>query len=291
MMETLLAFCRFAHFASAMALFGSIAFVVALAPGNLALALAPAVRRIAAVAIPIAAVSAVGWLALEGGSMTDSWGGAIDLGVLQGVLTDTDFGWVWQGRLLLALALVVALALRRHGPTPLTLASGLLLASLGLVGHAAMQPGTLGALHRANHAVHLLATAAWVGGVPIFVLCLKAFGNPDLRADAIRAMRRFSFWGQFDVALVVLTGVVNIALTSGFGALAPTTPYRALLEMKLALVAMMIAIALVNRYVLAPRLKSSAAGSRTLIKTSVAEVALGGAVVALVSAFALLDPF
>jgi putative copper resistance protein D len=291
-METALALCRFAHFAAAMALFGSAAFVVALAPRDLAVALAPTVRRIAAVAIPIAAMSAFAWLALEGASMTETWSGAVDVGVLQSVLTDTEFGAVWQGRLLLALALVVALALRRHGPTPLlTLASALLLASLGLVGHAAMQTGALGALHRANHAVHLLTTAAWVGGLPVFALCLKAYGNPGLRADAVRAMRGFSFWGQFDVALVVLTGVVNVALTSGFGSLAPTTPYRAMLEAKLALVAMMIAIALFNRYVLAPRLKSDAAAPRTLMKTSVAEIALGGAALALVSVFGLFDPF
>ena len=38
------------------------------------------------------------------------------------------------------------------------LASAAVLASLGLVGHAAMQTGAEGVLHRANHAVHLLTT-------------------------------------------------------------------------------------------------------------------------------------
>jgi putative copper export protein len=41
-MEAALAVCRFAHFAAAMTLFGATAFVVALAPRDLALALAPA---------------------------------------------------------------------------------------------------------------------------------------------------------------------------------------------------------------------------------------------------------
>jgi putative copper export protein len=36
----------------------------------------------------------------------------------------------------------------------------------------------------------------------------------DLRKDAVRAMASFSFWGQLIVAAIVLTGVVNIALTS-----------------------------------------------------------------------------
>ena len=153
-----------------------------------------------------------------------------------------------------------------------------------------MQAGAVGALHRANDALHLLATAAWLGGLPMFALCLKAYRDPSLSAGAVTAMRRFSFWGQFDVALVVLTGVANVALTSGLGALAPTTPYRLLLAAKLVLVATMIALALFNRYVLAPRLAPDGAARRALTRSCVAEVALGAAVVALVSLFGLLDP-
>jgi putative copper resistance protein D len=138
--------------------------------------------------------------------------------------------------------------------------------------------------------LHLLATAAWLGGLPMFALCLTAYRDPSLSVAAVTAMRRFSFWGQFDVALVVLTGTVNVALTSGLGALTPTTPYRALLAAKLVLVATMIALALFNRYVLAPRLAPEAPALRTLMKTSLAEVALAAAVVALVSLFGLLDP-
>ena len=291
-METALAVTRFVHFAAAMTLFGATVFVSALATPELARALAPAVRRIAAVAIPLAALSALAWLALEAASMAGSWGGIVDPDALQGVLFDTAFGTIWQGRIVLALALVAALAFGWRGPSrTLAVASALLLASLGLVGHAAMQTGAIGALHRANHALHLLAAGAWFGGLPIFALCLRAYRTPALRADAVTAMRNFSFSGQFDVALVVLTGLVNIALTSGFGSIAPTTPYRALLAGKLALVATMIAIALVNRYRLAPRLKPGAPAFGLLIRTSLAEVALGVAVIALVSVFGLLDPF
>jgi putative copper resistance protein D len=224
--------------------------------------------------------------------MADSWNGLVDADALQAVLTDTAFGAVWQWRLAVALALLVALALDRHGPSGfMTVVSALLLASLCLVGHASMQHGGVGALHRANHALHLLTTAAWLGGLPVFALCLKAYRDPALRRDAVSAMRRFSFWGQFDVALVVLTGAVNVALTSGASPFPPPTPYRALLCAKIALVATMIALALVNRYVLAPRLKPDAPALRILMRTSLAEVALGVGVVALVSEFALLDPF
>ena len=153
-----------------------------------------------------------------------------------------------------------------------------------------MQAGAVGALHRANDALHLLAAAAWLGGLPMFALCLKAYRDPRLSAGAVTAMRRFSFWGHFDVALVVLTGIVNVALTSGLGGLAPTTPYRKLLAAKLVLVATMVALALFNRYVLAPRLTADGPAQRALMRSCVAEVVLGAAVVALVSLFGLLDP-
>jgi putative copper resistance protein D len=289
--EAALALCRFAHFAAAMTLFGAMAFVVALAPPDLARALAPMTRAIAVAAIPVAALSALVWLALESASMAGDWSALFDLGSISAVLTDTDFGAVWLWRLVLAAALVVALALGRGGPTlPLAVGATLLLASLGLVDHAAMQAGALGALHRANDALHLLATAAWLGGLPMFALSLRAYRDPSLSAAAVTAMRRFSFWGQFDVALVVLTGTVNVALTSGLGALAPATPYRMLLAAKLVLVATMVALALFNRYVLAPRLAREGNARRALARGCVAEVVLGAAVVALVSLFGLLDP-
>jgi putative copper resistance protein D len=288
--EAALALCRFVHFVAAMTLFGATAFVVALAPPDLAHTLRPATRAFAA-AIPLAALSALVWLALESASMVGDWSAFFDLGSINAVVTDTDFGAVWLWRLVLATALVVALALGRGGPTLALLAgAALLLASLGLVDHAAMQGGAVGVLHRANDALHLLATAAWLGGLPMFALSLKAYRDLNLSAAAVTAMRRFSFWGQFDVALVVLTGIANIALTSGLGALAPTTPYRLLLAAKLVLVATMIALALLNRYVLAPRLASNGSARRALMRGCVAEVALGAVVVALVSLFGLLDP-
>ncbi len=134
------------------------------------------------------------------------WGGLVDLDDLQGVLTDTAFGAVWQGRLIVALALLVALAIGRHGSSIfMTAVSALLLASLCRVGHAAMQQGAVGALHRANHALHLLAAGAWIGGLPLFALCLRLSRSRPAR-DAARAMMRFSAWGHLDVTLIVLTG-------------------------------------------------------------------------------------
>jgi copper resistance protein D len=288
---TPLVICRFAHFIAAMLTFGASAYLWLYAPERLARALSPAIRRLALVASLVALLTAILWLALESAAMADDWSGAVDLDMITGVLTDTAFGHAWAIRLMLAAALVAVVAFGpREGWAPTAIASAAVLASLGLVGHAAMQTGVEGALHRANHAVHLLMAGAWIGGLIPFAMCLSAYGDDDLREEAVRAMTGFSFLGQFVVAAIVLTGGVNIALTSGRPPIPPTTPYRALLDAKIVLVGIMIALAVYNRFVLAPQLKPGARTLAILRFTSAAEVALGSLVVALVSAFALLDP-
>ena len=288
---TALALCRFAHFLAAMLAFGASAFLWLYAPVDLRRALAPGVRRLVVAAALVALASAILWLELETASMAGDWGAAADPGVVAAILTDTAFGPAWIVHLVFTASFVAAAAFApRDNWGTLAILSGLTLASLALVGHAAMQTGAEGILHRANHAAHLLTTGAWLGGLIPFVMCRDAYAANHRRADAVSAMTRFSFTGHFVVAAVVLTGIVNIALISGRAPLPPTTPYRALLDIKIGLVAVMIGLALFNRYRLTPRLGSDPAALAALRATSIAEVALGTAVVALVSVFALLDP-
>jgi putative copper resistance protein D len=288
---TALALCRFAHFMAAMLTFGMSAYLWAYAPERLTFALSPVVRRLALIASLVALITAIVWLALESASMADDWSAALDPSVIAAVLTDTAFGHVWTAHLGLAVALVAVVVFGPRARWAATaVASAALLASLGLVGHAAMQTGAQGVLHRANHAVHLLTTGAWLGGLVPFAMCLRAYRRDDLRRDSVQAMTGFSFLGQFIVVAIILTGVVNIALTSHHAPIPPTTPYRALLVAKLIIVAVMISLALLNRFVLAPRLKASATTLAVLRATTAAEVALGCIVVALVSVFALVDP-
>src|SRR3984957_15116589 len=231
-----LALCRFAPFLAAMLEFGMSAYLWAYAPKRLRLVLSPATRCLTLIASLVALVTAIAWLALESAAMADEWSAAVDPEAIAAVLTDTAFGHAWALHLVLAAALVVA-AFSRAGWAATSIASAALLASLGLVGHSAMQTGAEGALHRANHAVHLIAAGAWIGGLAPFAMCLRAYERDDLRKDAVRAMASFSFWGQFIVAAIVLTGVVNIALTSHHPPVPPITPYRALLVAKLVIVA------------------------------------------------------
>jgi putative copper resistance protein D len=121
-------------------------------------------------------------------------------------------------------------------------------------------------------------------------MCVGAYADNRLRSEAVVAMRRFSFFGQFVVGALVLTGGVNIALTSGRAPIPPATLYRQLLDAKIVLVGIMIGLALVNRLVVAPRLARSSYAAAALRATSLLEAALGTIAVALVSLFGLLDP-
>jgi copper resistance protein D len=288
---TALALCRFAHFLAAMLTFGSGAYLWLYAPERLTIALSPAVRRLALVGSVVALLSAILWLALESASMADDWSAALDPGAIDGVLADTAFGHAWIVHLVLAATLVAVVVFGPRARWAATaVASGAVLASLGFVGHAAMQTGAEGILHRLNHAVHLIAAAAWIGALVPFVMCLGAYERGDLRREAVKAMTSFSFWGHFIVATIVVTGAVNIALTSGRLPFPPDTPYRGLLDAKIVVVVVMIVLAIVNRYALVPRLKATAGALPTMRALTLGNIALGTVVVALVSVFALLDP-
>jgi putative copper resistance protein D len=288
---TTLALCRFTHFMAAMLGFGMSAYLWLNAPERLTLALSSVVRRIVLIASLVALITAIAWLSLDSASMADDWSAARDPAAIGAVLRDTAFGHAWVTHLTLAAALVAVVVFGpRAGWAAIAVASAALLASLGFVGHAAMQTDSAGVLHRANHAVHLLGAGAWVGGLIPFAMCLRAYQRDDLRKEAVRAMTGFSFWGQFIVAAIVITGTIDIALTSGHPPIPPTTPYRTLLLAKIIIVAIMISLALLNRFVLTPRLNPGATALAILRVTTAAEVALGCVVVALVSVFALLDP-
>lgn len=169
----------------------------------------------------------------------------------------------------------------------LTVAQFILLAG---VGHATMRDGVAGTLQQINHALHLLCAAAWFGGLLPVVYCMR-MAQGRWRQHAISAMMRFSRYGHFFVAGVLLTGIGNTLFITGFTAIWQTT-YGQLLLLKCALVVLMVAIALTNRYVLVPRMRQE--NPRTdlwFVRMTQIEWGVGGIVLAIVSLFATLEPF
>ena len=254
--------------------------------------LAMPLRRVRIGAALIAVVSAVGWLMLEAGSMGDGWRACVDLPTIQAVLDETGFGQIWRWRLiLLAVLLVIMPADVPHAPLLRLAVTALFLGSLGLTGHALVDDGPWGWVNRASHITHLLATGAWVGGlVPLAVLACTGV-DADTSTVLATALRRFSGLGYLAVGLVLLTGAFNASILVTSPAQLPGTTYGRVLLLKLALVAGMIGLALLNRLVLLPRLGRAVPDVGAALRRGlVLELALGGLVLAVVGVLGILPP-
>jgi putative copper resistance protein D len=283
--------CRFLHFAAGMLLFGASLFCGALAPPDFGSTLRRSLRLPELLLAVLVVATGVAWLGLETGEIGNGWLDTVNLGTIDAVLTGTNFGAVWSIRLVLILLPLPALLLGgRQRDWALAATSGLVLASLGFVGHAADEGGLRGLVHRLNHALHLLSAGFWVGCLPPLLLALLLLAKADMRRDISLTLQRFSGVGHVAVALVLLTGIVNTLLIIGGLPIDFASPYQLLLAIKIGLVLMMIGIALANRYVAVPRLARTRWALRGIVIGTCMEMLLGGVVIALVSAFATFDP-
>ena len=105
-----------------------------------------------------------------------------------------------------------------------------------------------------------------------------------------RLAHRFSVLGIACVGVLIASGVVNsLFLVGSFAALFGTA-YGQLLVVKLALFAVMLVIATVNRFALTPRLTADPGARRSLQRNAMAELTLGIIVVAIVGALGTMVP-
>lgn len=222
-------------------------------------------------------VTGVLWLMLEAGVAGDGWPSVTDPATIRALLADTAVGQAWAMHLALVALLGPALQYGNRAPA----LAGAALASLALVGHAAMDDGLLGMAHRTNAALHLLAAGYWVGALPFVLLGLRS-------GDEGPRLMRFSRRGHLAVAVVLLTGVANALLILHHLPDSLHSPYQRLLIAKIAVVAVMVGLALVNRYVFVPRLARG--GLAGLRRGTLAEIVLGALALGLVSVFATFDP-
>ena len=290
--EAALAVCRFAHDASTMLLWGTFGYLATLVPRDLATTIGRRLDTMRIGAVLLAVGTTVLSLPVETATIGNGWGDALDLPTLGAVLFETRAGTAWQAQAVAALLLAGTLVAPARSRSALTaVASGLLLATLALTGHAAMHGGWLGTGHRLNDVVHVLAGGAWVGALVPLLPILAALGNSPQRRDAGVALRRFSSVGHAVVALVIATGVVNTALILGRWPTTLSSPYQALLDAKLAVALLMTTLAVVNRYGLVPRIAASPSRAIRAIRLgTMVEIGLGAAAVGCVSVFGLLEP-
>ena len=280
---------RFIHFISLIVAFGCLLYGAWWAPVALRRLMMQRFYPLMRHLLLASALSALLMLMAQGGLMGNGWPDVWQPAIWQAV-AGTQFGGVWVWQILLAFVALAVVWLKPRCPGRLLLvlfcAQLLLLAG---VEHAAMNDGWLGIVQRTNHALHLFCVASWFGGLLPFIYCLR-LAHGRWRQAAICTMMRFSRYGHLAVAGAIASGAVNALLIQG--GLISASPWGRMLLLKCALVAAMVAIALVNRYVLVPRM--SAGGTRAeqlIVRTTQIEIALGALALFAVSLFATWEPF
>lgn len=257
--------------------------------------------RVAWIGLAVTALSGVVWLLLQTVSMSGlPVGEAMTGRVLWTVLDQTQFGLVGEIRGLLAIALAVCLAIERPWTDWLGFAAALgLTAAIAWTGHAGSTLGAIGNLHVTADALHLLAAAAWIGGLVPLVLLLAAVRRRPTVAWASQARdvtRRFSTLGTVSVATLMASGIVNAWILVGSVHALLITEYGRLLMLKLGVFAIMLVFAAMNRFWLTPRLALSAASGtqldavRQLTRNSTIEIGLGVVIFAIVGMLGTLHP-
>jgi putative copper resistance protein D len=256
------------------------------------------IRKVAWISLAVAMVSGLTAVLLLTMSLSgESLGEAVMSGALRDVLNLTQFGWVSQIRLALAIILAACLAFDRLAPARwLALGSALgFIIAIAWTGHAGSTPYKLGDLHLAADALHLIAAAAWVGGLPSLVLLLAAArGNKALAGASLAqaAAQGFSTLGVVSVGTLLLSGIVNAWILVGSFRGLVFDGYGIVLMLKLAVFAAMLGFAAVNRFWLTPRLAGSPddAALRQLMRNSIIEIVLGFLIFAIVGLLGMLHP-
>ncbi len=255
------------HFAALYVVFGGASFWLLSAPGTTMSA--GAARPVAATAVllrvaaPVAAVSGVAWLAGTIAYATGGLASLADPAMLRVFFLETPFGTPASIRLALlgALMAVGSMPMKSGLRTRSYVVVGAaLLVSQAWLGHANEGGATsYGFALIATYAVHVLATAAWVGGLPplAFVVAAARWEHAGQWLHAF--LMRYSTVATIAVVLIVASGSANTLYHAG-GSLADlrSTAYGSVLLTKVTLVAVMLGLASLNRFVLMPSLCDAA---------------------------------
>jgi copper resistance protein D len=168
--------------------------------------------------------------------------------------------------------------------------------TLAWAGHGNGGAGLAGSIHLAADVLHLIAAAAWVGGLLPLAFLLANADRVSSVEVARAASLRFSAYGLVAVGTLLLTGSINTwYLAGGIHALTATA-YGHLLLLKIALFLVMLALAMVNRFWLTPALASDAGETferkvlRRLRGNVAIETAAGAVILAVVAVLGVTPP-
>lgn len=216
-------------------------------------------RSLLATASGVLLVAAVLGLIAQTAVVAGSLGAALDPATMSSVMTEMAMGAasaVRAGAAALALGLLL---ITRPGRPAWLGAVGLgavSVASLAWMGHGAATEGGPGLIHLLADIAHLAAAAIWLGALAFFVGLALSPASDQQRGAFQTALAGFSGVGSCLVAVLVATGLINSWFLIGPVGLTAVgaTLYGRLLLAKLAAFGVMLALAAINRFRLAPAL-------------------------------------
>jgi putative copper resistance protein D len=307
-----LIFVRVVHFAATLSAAGVALFDVFITQPALPYAMNAELRAaisrrlawIAWIALMLTLLSGAAWFVLVAESISDQPLASVlsDASVVRAVLLETQFGHDWLLRLVFIALLAGLLAAEFRGKRDsrrfLKLATVLVAAglagTLAWAGHGIGGAGFPGSIHLAADFLHLIAAAAWVGGLLPLALMLTAAGRSVAVAHAVSL--RFSAYGIVAVGALLLTGAINTWYLAGSIRALTATDYGHLLLIKIALFLVMLALATINRLWLTPALTVDAGEKparpvlRQLRRNVVIEVGAGAVILSLVAVLGVTPP-
>lgn len=277
--DPLMALSRSAHLAAMLSLLGALIFAVMVVPGEMP-ALWPRLRRLACWNAALAFGFGATWFLVTAASVADARSLADVLAAVPAMIDYMRFGKLLLAQLVLLLSALVLLTTLKDRHRPVLALTAVALGLQPLLGHAGALSGNTGNVLVGAEVLHLLAAAAWLGGLLPLLLCLAVL--PAKRA--VQALRRFSPLGLAAVLAIAATGLLQGWILAGGPIGLLDTGYGQIALFKAALFAAALVCAALNSFVLTDRLaRTESGGSRNELRVSVATELVLGLIVVLAS--------
>jgi putative copper resistance protein D len=187
--------------------------------------------------------------------------------------------FVRAGALAIAAALALAMwpsGLRKSMNPLVLLPAGFLLASSVMTSHSASRMEDRAVLV-AMTALHYLATASWIGGLPYLLLAAKRLPDPEVKNQITR---NFSRLAQTSVAVLFLAGFAMSWFYVGSWDAMYGTAYGVMLGAKISLFMVLLVLGAANFYIVRGLgTGSGAGGGSSLVRFAEAELGIGLSVI------------
>ena len=227
------------------------------------------------------------WGVLQTAAMAETDSLSATLALVPYVFANTTFGHLVLLRLFLLALTALALAQRRVRPATFAMipAGFACVLEAGHLHAFAQNPGP--SLLLASEALHVLAAASWLGGLPALWVLIKKARPPR----AAFLARRFSALGIAAVSVLAASAAwQSLALLGSWAALFHTEFGRICLA-KLIAFAVLLGLAARNRFILLSRLTAGEEASRSALTVSLGlAMVLGALVLVLAALLGTLPP-